>query len=129
MTTTSIDRACPAPDAGTESEIRAAARRRGLTMKELVSMATTTERPKIEFFPAPSVKSISLFTESVQRTTDLVFRYMKRSEIKSQYHLAQLLGLSPYSGVCWRWFNSVAWESDMSITYKNAEVVPFPSKQ
>ena len=35
MTTTSIDRACPAPDAGTESELRAAARRRGLTMKEL----------------------------------------------------------------------------------------------
>ena len=35
MTTTSIERACPAPDAGTESELRAAARRRGLTMKEL----------------------------------------------------------------------------------------------
>ena len=35
MTTTSIDRACPAPDAGTETELRAAARRRGLTMKEL----------------------------------------------------------------------------------------------
>ena len=35
MTTTSIDRACPAPDAGTESELRAAARRCGLTMKEL----------------------------------------------------------------------------------------------
>ena len=38
MTTTSIDRACPAPDAGTESELRAAARRRGLTMKELAAM-------------------------------------------------------------------------------------------
>ena len=37
MTTTSIDRACPAPDAGTESELRAAARRRGLTMKELAA--------------------------------------------------------------------------------------------
>ena len=35
MTTTSIDRACPAPDAGTETELRAAARRQGLTMKEL----------------------------------------------------------------------------------------------
>ena len=35
MTTMSIDRACPVPDAGTESELRAAARRRGLTMKEL----------------------------------------------------------------------------------------------
>ena len=38
MTTTSIDRACPAPDAGTESELRAAARRRGLTMKELAAL-------------------------------------------------------------------------------------------
>ena len=38
MTTTSIDRACPAPDAGTESELRAAARRWGLTMKELAAM-------------------------------------------------------------------------------------------
>ena len=38
MTTTSIDRACPAPDAGTETELRAAARRRGLTMKELAAM-------------------------------------------------------------------------------------------
>ena len=38
MTTTSIDRACPAPDAGTESELRAAARRRGITMKELAAM-------------------------------------------------------------------------------------------
>ena len=37
MTTTSIDRACPAPDAGTETELRAAARRRGLTMKELAA--------------------------------------------------------------------------------------------
>ena len=35
MTTTSIDRACPAPDAGTETELRAAARRQELTMKEL----------------------------------------------------------------------------------------------
>ena len=35
MTTTSIDRTCPVPDAGTETELRAAARRRGLTMKEL----------------------------------------------------------------------------------------------
>ena len=38
MTTTSIDRACPAPDAGIETELRAAARRRGLTMKELAAM-------------------------------------------------------------------------------------------
>ncbi len=38
MTTTSIDRACPAPDAGNESELRAAARRRGLTMKELAAL-------------------------------------------------------------------------------------------
>ena len=38
MTTTSIDRACPAPDAGTETELRAAARRRGLTMKELAAL-------------------------------------------------------------------------------------------
>ena len=38
MTTTSIDRACPAPDAGTETELRAAARRRGITMKELAAM-------------------------------------------------------------------------------------------
>ena len=38
MTTTSIDRACPAPDAGTETELRAAARRRGLTMKELAGL-------------------------------------------------------------------------------------------
>ena len=38
MTTTSIDRACPAPDAGTESELRAAVRRRGLTMKELAAL-------------------------------------------------------------------------------------------
>ena len=38
MPTTSIDRACPAPDAGTESELRAAARRRGLTMKELAAI-------------------------------------------------------------------------------------------
>ena len=37
MTTTSIDRACPAPDAGTETELRAAARRRGITMKELAA--------------------------------------------------------------------------------------------
>ena len=37
MTTTSIDRACPALDAGTETELRAAARRRGLTMKELAA--------------------------------------------------------------------------------------------
>ena len=37
MTTTSIDRARPAPDAGTETELRAAARRRGLTMKELAA--------------------------------------------------------------------------------------------
>ena len=36
--TTSIDRACPAPDAGTETELRAAARRRGITMKELAAM-------------------------------------------------------------------------------------------
>ena len=38
MTTTSIDRACPAPDAGTETELRAAARRRGITMKELAAL-------------------------------------------------------------------------------------------
>ena len=38
MTTTSIDRACPAPDAGTETELRAAARRRGITMKELAGL-------------------------------------------------------------------------------------------
>ena len=38
MTTTSIDRACPTPDAGTETELRAAARRRGLTMKELAAL-------------------------------------------------------------------------------------------
>ena len=37
MTTTSIDRACPAPDAGTDTELMAAARRRGLTMKELAA--------------------------------------------------------------------------------------------
>ena len=37
MTTTSIDRAGPAPDAGTETELRAAVRRRGLTMKELAA--------------------------------------------------------------------------------------------
>ena len=37
MTTTSIDRACPAPDAGTETELRAAARRRGITTKELAA--------------------------------------------------------------------------------------------
>ena len=37
MTTTSIDKACRAPDAGTETELRAAARRRGLTMKELAA--------------------------------------------------------------------------------------------
>ena len=35
MTTTS--RACPAPDAGTDTELMAAARRRGLTMKELAA--------------------------------------------------------------------------------------------
>ncbi len=38
MTTTSIDRACPTPDAGAETELRAAARRRGLTMKELAAL-------------------------------------------------------------------------------------------
>ena len=38
MTTTSIDRACPRPDAGAETELRAAARRRGLTMKELAAL-------------------------------------------------------------------------------------------
>ena len=38
MSTTSIDRACPAPDAGTETELRAAARRRGITMKELAAV-------------------------------------------------------------------------------------------
>ena len=37
MTTASIDRACPAPDAGTDTELMAAARRRGLTMKELAA--------------------------------------------------------------------------------------------
>ena len=37
MTTTSIDRACPAADAGTDTELMAAARRRGLTMKELAA--------------------------------------------------------------------------------------------
>ena len=38
MTTTSIDRACPTPDAGAETELRAAARRRRLTMKELAAL-------------------------------------------------------------------------------------------
>ena len=38
MTTTSIDRACPTPDAGAETELRAAARRRDLTMKELAAL-------------------------------------------------------------------------------------------